>query len=131
MVELRVEARPGLPRIACSVESITGRSDVLVRPGDEDVVDIVVNAVAALGPDLASIIADVDAADLDAGDHAVGRVRMHTETPGVGLVAVARGMPLVSRWEILEALELIPRLAVVGRDIVSRRVSSRIEALAI
>ena len=52
-------------------------------------VDVVMDAVATLGPRLAPIIAEVDAANLDAGDQAVGRLRMHAETPDVSLVAVA------------------------------------------
>jgi hypothetical protein len=131
MIEVRIEAHPGLPHIACSVEPIAGRRDVLVGAQDEDVMHVVVDALATLGPGLAPIIADVDAADLDASDHTVGRVRMDTETPDVGLVAVARRMPLVTRREILEALEFVPRLAVVGGDVEMGRMGPCLKALAI
>ncbi|UHQ99277.1 hypothetical protein HYG81_25935 (plasmid) [Natrinema zhouii] len=45
--------------------------------------DVIVNAVATLGPHLALILAHMDTADLNAGNHAVGRIRMHAKTPHV------------------------------------------------
>jgi hypothetical protein len=63
-----------------------------------NVMDVDVDAVAALSSRLALVVADVDAADLDASDHTIGRHRMHAEIPYVGFVTVVRRMPLIPRW---------------------------------
>ncbi len=75
----------------------------MVRPADEDVMHVVVDARPAFGPRLATVVADVDAADLYSGDHTVRRVGVRAETPDVGLVAVARRVPRVARGQVLKA----------------------------
>jgi hypothetical protein len=95
------------------------------------VVDVVVNAVAAFGPRVTRVVADVDPTDLDAGDHAIGRRWMDTETPDVGFVTVTWSMPLVSRRKVLEPVELVPRIPVIGRHGEMCWMGARIQALTV
>ncbi|GAD51542.1 hypothetical protein MBEHAL_0302 [Halarchaeum acidiphilum MH1-52-1] len=131
MVEVGVEARPRPPGVRGAVEAAAAGRDVLLRADDEDVVDVVLEAVAALRPRLAAVVADVDTADLDARDHAVGPIRMHAETPDVRFVPVTRRVPVVPRREVLEPVQLAPRLAQVGRDVEMRGVRARVEPLPV
>ncbi len=96
MIKVRVETRPGQPSIVCSVESITGRGDVLIWTENEDVMDVLVDSVVTLGLHSPwSSLTWTPPIPTPAITRS-GIYRAHTETPLIGLVTAAWRMPLVS-----------------------------------
>ncbi len=87
-----VESLPGSTGGVRPVQPVAGRNDVRTRTGDVELVDIVVDALAAFGPGLATVRADVNAAHLGGSHHPIGTVgatRIELNVPDLCEVLVA------------------------------------------
>ena len=120
-----------LASIARSIQTITAGGDILGCASNEHVVDIVVDSVPTLTPRLTAIVAEMHAADFDACDDAVWRVRMRIEAPDMRFVSMSRSEPFLARGKFLEPLELAPRRARVLADVEVGGMRPRVQPLAI
>src|SRR5699024_7818862 len=101
VIDVPIESRPRLPGVAGAIQPVATGGNVGLGIRNEHVMNVVLNARAPLGPRFPLVFAHVDAADLDAGYHPFWRICMGIETSDMGLVAVARRMPVLAAGEVL------------------------------
>lgn len=108
MIHIAVEACPRPASVTRAVQSAAARRDELFTILDENMVNVVMQSIASLGPCVSTIIADMDAADFDARDNPFGSIGIGTKTANVGLIPMAGKSPLLARGQVLQALQFAP-----------------------
>ncbi|MFH5801864.1 hypothetical protein [Haladaptatus sp. CMAA 1911] len=96
MPEIGIKTCPGSTGVTRPVQTPTARCDILLTPLYEYVMDIIMYSITTFCPRFTVVVTDMDAANLDACDNAVRRIRMSTQTANMRFVAVARQSPLVT-----------------------------------